>query len=424
MPARSLVCTYPVSGQYGAFPRVLNYVSVIFAILARHAEWLVTGALASVMIFTATAVVHAMVILGQSLDPPVFDLDILAITALLLSNVLLFGPMMDFSSTVRKSAARPIIAIWGIWVWSGLLICIIAWSRCLDGPNPSPTHSLIPSYIPKSSELLCVSTNGTVSILLQTISQLNEQVKFNCTYDCFAYDTSRIRGQDEILVVPQDAIYNNWFGALWGLSLAGVIGGAVGLLMIQLGKKPFGQRMTEAREQDERAEYYLVGGRVPKGEEYYAIGQWAPLVSALFAVLASLFDHFVLEKFRKVSEGATTRQISPYLPPLSIEDLATEPLTAHSGDDHQTYRRHHSSPKLEEPLITTEGLLHLTFDKTKVSSERGMNVHPSRFNKRETQQLPSITRSTQFQNRINKTEGKTPPYSFKVTLTLKMARLL
>lgn len=55
-------------------------------------------------------------------------------------------------------------------------------------------------------------------------------------------------------------------------------------------------------------------------------------------------------------------------------------------------------------MITTEGLLHLlAFDETKVASDRGTNVHP---NKCESQKLPSITRSTQFQNWINKTEGK------------------
>jgi hypothetical protein len=73
----------------------------------------------------------------------------------------------------------------------------------------------------------------------------------------------------------------------------------------------------------------------------------------------------------------------------------------------RTHRRRQSSPKPEEPLITTDGLLHLlAFDETKVASDRGTNVHPSRFNKRECQKLPFITRSTQFQNWVNKTESK------------------
>ncbi|KAJ5150896.1 uncharacterized protein N7482_010148 [Penicillium canariense] len=94
-----------------------------------------------------------------------------------------------------------------------------------------------------------------------------------------------------------------------------------------------------------------------------------------------------------------------------LRDLLTLCVNSQSNDHlnvpQRTHCRHQSSPKPEDPLITTEGLLHLlAFDETKVASDRGTNVHPSRFNKRESQKLPFITRSTQFQNWINKTEGK------------------
>ncbi|CAG8293691.1 unnamed protein product [Penicillium nalgiovense] len=94
-----------------------------------------------------------------------------------------------------------------------------------------------------------------------------------------------------------------------------------------------------------------------------------------------------------------------------LRDLLTLCVNSQSNDHlnvpQRTHRRHQSFPKPEKPLITTKGLLHLlAFDETKVASDRGTNVYPSRFNKRESQKLPSITRSTQFQNWINKTEGK------------------
>ncbi|KAJ5483321.1 hypothetical protein N7530_002567 [Penicillium desertorum] len=101
---------------------------------------------------------------------------------------------------------------------------------------------------------------------------------------------------------------------------------------------------------------------------------------------------------------------------LSDRDMLTLCVNSQSNNrlnvPERTHRRHKSLPKPEEPLITTEGLLHLlAFDETKVASDRGTNVHPSKFNKRECQKLPFIMRSAQFQNWINKTEGKTPPYS-------------
>ncbi|KAJ5836216.1 hypothetical protein N7447_002242 [Penicillium robsamsonii] len=94
-----------------------------------------------------------------------------------------------------------------------------------------------------------------------------------------------------------------------------------------------------------------------------------------------------------------------------LRDLLTLCVNSQSNDHlnvpQRTHHRHQSSPKPQEPLITTEGLLHLlAFDETKVASDRGTNVHPGRFNKRESQKLPFITRSTQFQNWIDKTEGK------------------
>ncbi|KAJ5537846.1 hypothetical protein N7494_007325 [Penicillium frequentans] len=94
-----------------------------------------------------------------------------------------------------------------------------------------------------------------------------------------------------------------------------------------------------------------------------------------------------------------------------LKDLLTLCVNSQSNDHlnvpQRTHRRQKSSSKPEEPLITTEGLLHLlAFDETKVASDRGTNVHPSRFNKRDSQKLPFITRSTQFQNWINKTERK------------------
>ncbi|KAJ5910364.1 hypothetical protein N7504_005007 [Penicillium tannophilum] len=94
-----------------------------------------------------------------------------------------------------------------------------------------------------------------------------------------------------------------------------------------------------------------------------------------------------------------------------LRDLLTLCVNSQSNDHlnvpQRVHRRHQYPPKAEEPLITTEGLLHLlAFDETKVASDRGTNVHPARFNKRDSQKLPFVTRSTQFQNWINKTEQK------------------
>ncbi|KAJ5798298.1 uncharacterized protein N7503_007594 [Penicillium pulvis] len=155
-------------------------------------------------------------------------------------------------------------------------------------------------------------------------------------------------------------------------------------------------------------------------------GQYYAIASVLFANLSnlnvgksnlaspqlSLAGFKVQNSISASSSPGIQASQSPSITDLpDLRDLLTLCVNSQSNDHlnvpQRTDRRHQYSPKTEEPLITTEGLLHLlAFDETKVASDRGTNVHPSRFNKRDSQKLPFITRSTQFQNWINKTERK------------------
>ncbi|KAJ6031604.1 hypothetical protein N7540_002336 [Penicillium herquei] len=94
-----------------------------------------------------------------------------------------------------------------------------------------------------------------------------------------------------------------------------------------------------------------------------------------------------------------------------LKDLLTlcvnSPSNDHLNVPRRSRSRSQSSTKLDEPIITTEELLHLlAFDETKVASDRGTNVNPSDFNNSELRKLPDVTRSRQFQNWINKSERK------------------
>lgn len=70
--------------------------------------------------------------------------------------------MIEFSDAVRRSRARPIIAIWGVWNWLGAVVSI-AFIFSYFGGN---------IWTPKAAELACFShgssTNGT---LLQSASE-------------------------------------------------------------------------------------------------------------------------------------------------------------------------------------------------------------------------------------------------------------
>lgn len=56
-----VTCEWPISGQYARLNRILYYVLLVFALIMRHAEWLIAGALASATIYSGSAAVQAVV---------------------------------------------------------------------------------------------------------------------------------------------------------------------------------------------------------------------------------------------------------------------------------------------------------------------------------------------------------------------------
>ena len=57
-------CSYPISGSYGPTPRYVFYLLAVFAVLMRKSTWIGTAALGSVMTYSTTAAIHAIVLLA------------------------------------------------------------------------------------------------------------------------------------------------------------------------------------------------------------------------------------------------------------------------------------------------------------------------------------------------------------------------
>lgn len=55
-------CSYPISGGYGPTPRYIFYSLALFALCMRKRAWVITAALGSVMTYSSTAAVHAIVL--------------------------------------------------------------------------------------------------------------------------------------------------------------------------------------------------------------------------------------------------------------------------------------------------------------------------------------------------------------------------
>ena len=150
-----VTCSYPISGSYGPAPRYIFYSLAIFAMLMRKSAWIGTAALGSVMTYSTTAAIHAIVLLairsnmyqghgladgyymtvlveGQSnsgfndgLDntlwlpvlPMAWDSDTDAALAIVGTAFLTLLPMQVWSTTFRTSGAKVVL-----FLWSGVLL--------------------------------------------------------------------------------------------------------------------------------------------------------------------------------------------------------------------------------------------------------------------------------------------------------------
>lgn len=50
-----VTCVWPISGMYSRLNRILYYLALVFALVVRHYEWLVAGALATATTFWSSS---------------------------------------------------------------------------------------------------------------------------------------------------------------------------------------------------------------------------------------------------------------------------------------------------------------------------------------------------------------------------------
>lgn len=117
-----VICIYRMNGTYGAFTRWVYGASLLCATLFRHHDWIATGLMAWVMLYSSAAVAHLWVILCDSgLDPKVVDFDILPIVTIIFA-ILSFTTARTFcSTTVRATKADAIIKLWSWWLLLGMV---------------------------------------------------------------------------------------------------------------------------------------------------------------------------------------------------------------------------------------------------------------------------------------------------------------
>ncbi|MCJ1387358.1 hypothetical protein MMC18_000201 [Xylographa bjoerkii] len=127
------LCWYPLSGNYGRLPRILFYLTLLFALLARTHQWLIAGALAAALTYSGSAAIHACLLIWRG--PADGETDYWALLAIMSTSCILTVPLINWSSTLRTlgakrdkydSASRTIIIYWGFLVSIGFLCCFVA----------------------------------------------------------------------------------------------------------------------------------------------------------------------------------------------------------------------------------------------------------------------------------------------------------
>lgn len=165
-------CFYPVSGSYGSTSRIVYYLAIVIALIARRRiGWLAYAALGLVMTYSSTAAIHALILVivrkemapddridlprsekvqvqgnwtptyegsplgythyaGNSqlwlpLIPMVYDRDADPVLTIVGTAFLILLPMQIWSSTVRSAREKGLLVLWGLLLFMGLVCALI-----------------------------------------------------------------------------------------------------------------------------------------------------------------------------------------------------------------------------------------------------------------------------------------------------------
>lgn len=131
-------CTYAISGQYGFMNRLLFYLLMIFALIARKHPWLVAAALGTSMTYAASAAVHAFALLkaygytrsglsyakehSQGAKASDYgDLDLAGIFPILVAGCIMLTPILNWSTGIVRGHVRTIAVLWGTLMFSAVV---------------------------------------------------------------------------------------------------------------------------------------------------------------------------------------------------------------------------------------------------------------------------------------------------------------
>lgn len=209
-------CTFSISDQYQRTPRYICYLLLVFTIVIRNHRWLAVGAAASVLTYSGVAAIHSIILSAsnqrfhpakiktscEALPIPGADNPFLAcagvsdpdvgVIMIFISGVMLGAlPMAAWSTTFRKSARKPILIVWLLFLALGHTLYYLTRSDinlhyqvCPRGTTePFPRVEFQPSPLDQAWRN---SFYSLVPMTDQSIQSPENDTLSACIYSCFA----------------------------------------------------------------------------------------------------------------------------------------------------------------------------------------------------------------------------------------------
>ncbi|KAK4168468.1 hypothetical protein QBC43DRAFT_229125 [Cladorrhinum sp. PSN259] len=137
-----VICSFPVSGQYGPGSRILYYVLVAACLLARKTEWLRNACLAAALIFPAVAAIHGITLAAMHVEGAI-DMDIYGAFQFCSIGILTAPATVRLSATYFNNPGRNTIFAWAALLLMGLLALTVEFFRS-EGVDCDTPYSKFP----------------------------------------------------------------------------------------------------------------------------------------------------------------------------------------------------------------------------------------------------------------------------------------
>ncbi|KZV75586.1 hypothetical protein PENSPDRAFT_73133 [Peniophora sp. CONT] len=365
-----VLCAWPLSGQYGVGSRYLYYALVLVSIFFLKTDWMRGAATAAALIYAAVAALHSIILAVYS-QKHAIDMDIFGAFQILAIGVLSAPITVRYSRVYFQTDGRNIIFLWTLLMIAGLLSLVACFARateqtCVDTNGVNVTIAQFTANMSSGDPNLCALQCGSAFSPIRQDPQ-NPAQYILVPHKGMTLDTATllcaaccIPALLSLIVMWQKVVRTNW-QLLYGHTPAEDTPAGVALPS-PMSPETGSAREIRLRRDEKKMDAIIKRGLnlverivycvciltiVVLGEENFwspetrlgvepmsSVGQWGPIVGAVFAALGSAYTSWLSPQLPDSAQadmppardGAirlteSPRQISEPLPP----DTSTRP---------------------------------------------------------------------------------------------------